>query len=119
VTILVLAALVVAALAHSYLTDRRRDHRDAALRADYAHDRSEWRDERRELLNRIQPATAQYPMGEAAPVRVQRFEDDSSYWEATDQLALSKEDLAELDALVDQRQRDIAVGIAVASGGEQ
>jgi hypothetical protein len=119
--------LPIAILAAWHLDRRARIDENRALRADLATQREEWArerrehaDERRELLNRIKPETAQYATPtDVQPVKPVRFDDDDSYWNAVaDPLALSKDDLAEVDARLDAAQRDLAAGLVVASGGE-
>lgn len=88
------------------------------LRADQAIDRKAWQDERRELLNRIKPETAQY----AAPSDVRPapripFDDDEAFHNVVDPLAVSKEDLAEIDHRMDRLQRGVAP--AVPLGGPE
>lgn len=117
---LALLALVLPCLTLVAWTLERRERlqeiRD--LRADQAIDRKAWQDERRELLNRIKPETAQFtPAVTAAPAPRVPFDDDDAFHKAMDPLALSKEDLAEMDAMLDMRH--IAAGIGVDQGGAE
>jgi hypothetical protein len=90
--------------------ERLQEIRD--LRADMAVDRKAWQDERRELLNRIKPETAQYaPAVVRDPPKPVRHDSDSDYWEAT----LSKEDLADA---VDRFDRTMAAGARVPGAAE-
>lgn len=116
-TTIVLAAIVLAVLAFHHVDIRRRDEEARAERAARADESKAWADERRELLNRIKPETSQFsPVADARPATRLPFDDDEAFHKAVgDPLAVSKEDLAELDAMLDMRQ--LAAGIAVAQGG--
>lgn len=66
----------------------------AAMMFSFAVEREQWMLERRELLNRIEPATAQYGFGEQVfPEQPIPFDDDDAYQEIS---SMSKEELAEL-----------------------
>lgn len=66
----------------------------AAFLYAFAVEREQWMVERRELLNRIEPATAQYGFGEQVfPEQPIPFDDDDAYQEIS---SMSKEELAEL-----------------------
>lgn len=90
------AIVAIACLAALVLHDRQSQARIQAERAD-------WRDERRELLNRIKPETAQYvaPANTQEPVQP-RWDDDEGYWNARAE-SMSTEELAE--ALMEQDRK--------------
>lgn len=92
-----------------HLERAERNDQIRAERASRAHEWRAWQDERRELLNRIKPETAQFsPVGEVAPAPRVPFDDDQAFHEAVDPMAMSKDELAEFDAFMDQRSRDLA-----------
>lgn len=96
-------------------TARRLDEvRDRNDRMDL--ERRAWADERRELLNRIKPETAQYPTPRAAPPAPHvRYDDDDSYWQAVES-SLSKEELADAVDTLEQQMAMRAPAMTGPSG---
>jgi septal ring factor EnvC (AmiA/AmiB activator) len=102
-TALLAFALPCLILVAWHLERRERNDQIRAERAARADELQTWQDERRELLNRIKPETAQFTQSATAePAARVRFDDDASYWAAVDPLAVPKEDLAEIDAALDR-----------------
>lgn len=87
--------------------ERTNDHRETI--AAHERERTAWADERRELLNRIKPETAQFaPARQVADPAPVMFDDDDSYW-ATATAGMSKEELAEA---IDRQERQMAAVMA-------
>jgi septal ring factor EnvC (AmiA/AmiB activator) len=111
-------ALPIVILAAWHLERQERNDQIRAERAARAHEMQAWQDERRELLNRIKPETAQYQApADARPAPRIPFDDDEAFHKVVNPLETSKEDLAEMDAFLDARAHELAS--QTASGGPE